>query len=50
MIHALILLLCSNVLAIVYIIELKAIKRELENEICEIHKFITDNEKNINLN
>jgi hypothetical protein len=49
-IPAFIFLLCSNVLCILYIFELRAVKNELEDEICEIHKFITDNENNINLN
>jgi hypothetical protein len=50
MIQALFILLCSNVISILYIMELKSIKKILEDEICAIHKFITDNEKNINLN
>lgn len=50
MYQALIILLCSNVISILYIMELRSIKNILEDEICEIHKFITDKEKNINLN
>jgi len=46
-ISAFILLLCSNVISILYILELKSIKKELEDEITQIHKFITDKE-NIN--
>jgi uncharacterized protein YfkK (UPF0435 family) len=46
-IPAFILLLLSNVISILYILELKSIKNELEEEITQIHKFITDKE-NIN--
>jgi hypothetical protein len=49
-ISSFILLICSNVFCILYIFELRAIKNELEEEICEIHKFITEKDNNINLN
>ena len=42
MLTAIILLISLNVFSILYIIELKTIKKELEEEINEIYKKITE--------